>query len=251
MGGRSSKTAQCNISKLDERLESLVNEVQNIQSNVNDLPREFLLKSELNSKIDRVEEDTASSSEKLNQLLEITKDQQQVIMELGNQYTQLFEGYKSQQEALEQIIYQCDEKLVKYEEELREAQSKLSAIEKEVIENSELTKALGIRKTENMIKKEKMTPIAIGKKSQSTKGEASLSKRSVDDKKVRTQQNTAQSKRNSVIEILTPEVKKTNKNSMEQENEPNFLAIIRSEKRDPLGITPKKTLSEIDINTLI
>jgi len=38
---------------------------------------------------------------------------------------------------------------------------------------------------------------------------------------------------------------------MEQENEPNFLEIIRSEKRDPLGITPKKTLSEIDINTLI
>ncbi len=248
MGGKNSKAAQCTISRLDERLESLVNDVQTIQNNVNDLPNEFLLKNELNSKIDKVEEDTSSSSEKLNQLLEITKDQQQVIIDLGQQYAQLFEGYQTQQEALEGIIQRCDEKLAKYEEELRDAQAKLGAIEKEVIENSELTKALGIRKTDNMIKKEKMTPVSIGKRSQGPKGEA---KKSVDEKKLRTQEKQAntQSKKNILIEVLTPEVKKINKTSIEQENEPNFLDIIRSNKR--AAITPKETLSEIDINTLL
>lgn len=248
MGGKNSKAAQCTISRLDERLEGLVNDVQTIQNNVNDLPNEFLLKNELNSKIDKVEEDTSSSSEKLNQLLEITKDQQQVIIDLGQQYAQLFEGYQTQQEALEGIIQRCDEKLAKYEEELRDAQAKLGAIEKEVIENSELTKALGIRKTDNMIKKEKMTPVSIGKRSQGPKGEA---KKSVDEKKLRTQEKQAntQSKKNILIEVLTPEVKKINKTSIEQENEPNFLDIIRSNKR--AAITPKETLSEIDINTLL
>jgi len=254
MGNGKSKLDPSQLDGLEEKIKGLVTDIQSIQSNVQGLSKEFLMKSELDSKIQCVEEDTTAASEKLNQLLEITRDQQQVIIELGAQYSQLYNSYQCQQEAIELITTKCDERLSRYEEELQIAKAKLGEIEKGVIENSEFAKVIGIRKTDNMIKKEAISPLR--KKNVSSVTNVVALKQSVDEKVKGRERNQIIKSQKKNEKELTPDTVKTssrykeNDVPVEQENKLNFLELIMNEKRD-FNTQPKESLAEVDLNTLL
>jgi len=254
MGSGGSKLVPGQLDNLEEKIKELMTDIQSIQNNVVGLSKEFLMKSELDLKIQRVEEDTTAASEKLTQLLEITRDQQQVIIELGTQYSQLCNSYQCQQEAIELITTKCDQRLSKYEEELQIAKAKLGDIEKGVMENSEFTKTIGIRKTDHMIKKETVSPLR--KKNISSIVNVVALKKSVDEKsKGRERLQITRSQKKNDKEH-TPDVVKTasrfkeNDAPIDQEPKLNFLEIIMNEKTDP-NLQPKESLTEVDMNTLL
>lgn len=246
MGAENTKMVSERLQTLEGRLKNLTNDVQSLQDTVKELPKNYLLKSELDPKISKVEEDAATSSEKLSQLMEITRDQQQVIIELGNQYAQLCDGYQTQQETLESITTRCEERISKYDEELQGAKVKLGSIETEVMQTSELARAIGIRKTDNMIKKEHTSSLS------GTKKPVSLAKKSIEDKVKPKDKSQTRSQKKAEKETINDSAKgKTKENEVlgGQENQPNFLDIIMNERKE-VNPAIKETLTEVDINTL-
>ena len=251
MGNGESKLIAAQIGSLEHKINGLAENVNSIHSSISILPTDYILKSEFDPKLTRVEEDAATSNLKLSQLLELTRDQQEVIMELGKRYTELFDGYQTQQEALQGIMARCEEKLSKQEDELAGTRTRLSEIEKEVIENSELAKAIGIRRTENMIKKDTVSPLGSLKKTSngikpSDKNRIKLMGRHQVTRGQKKMENEKQSAPKEGAQSRTKE----NETMNEQENQPNFLDIIRNDKKGLIS-TPKETLTEVDLNTLV
>lgn len=251
MGSSGSKQTMNQIVNLEGKLQDLIQDFNSVQNNLNNMPNEFTLKSEADPKIQKLEEESLASSQKLNQLLDVTKDQQQVIMDIGIQYGQLCENYQSQQEAIAAIASKCEDRLSKYEEDLQETRTRLTTLEKEAQDNAELVKTIGIRKTENMIKKQSMSPFA------GMRNILNAPKKSIDEKTKPKERSTATrslKKHEKEVIICASEAYKSktkeNEHSNGQENLPNFLDIIVNEKKELSGSTAKETLTEVDINTL-
>ena len=133
----------------------LEKEVEAIQATLGDLSHDFSSKEELDDRISKVKQDQVFNHHRLQQLMEINKEQQQVIHELGAKYTELNENYLKQQSHFADVTKQYEEKFSRYEENLTDAKCKLAEIELEIINGSDFMKAMGVRRSENMIRKEK------------------------------------------------------------------------------------------------
>lgn len=183
MGGSNTKLVSSQLGTLETKIKDLSNSVSQIQDDINNLPKTYMSQTDFDSKVLRIEEDSLFSSQQVTQLLELTKEQQQVILDLGDQYTQVCDICDNQQESVEFIEARCREKLAMFDVEISEVAKKMEEIENGVLRTSELAKVMGIRKTESMIKKDRVN-LSTTKKSEKktvekakpTKEKASMSK---------------------------------------------------------------------------
>lgn len=164
MGAKNSTIAQGKLNTLTLGSEGLEKNVESLEATLQSFSKEFFSREEIETRLSKVQEAQCSSADKLAQLIELNKEQQQIIFDLGSKYSQLSDDYCKQQKMFIEMTGRYEDKFNRYEEGLFEARSKLHEIEKEVIANSEFGKVLGIRRSENMIRKEKINTRSNTKK---------------------------------------------------------------------------------------
>lgn len=244
MGGRNSKLVSNQLGALETKIKDLSNSVYQIQDDINNLPKNYMAQSDFDNRIQRVEEDSVCASQQLTQLLELTKEQQQVILDLGDQYTQVCDICDSQQESVELIDSRCKEKLALYEVEMSEAAKKMDEVEKGVLRTSELARIMGIRKTESMIKKERVTP-STTKKSEKKTVEKAKPRENASVKKSVTKSGKKSQKKASVLKLQTNE---NDAGAMLKIENQAIAAALAAGKRSERKSTHKESLSKCDFN---
>ena len=166
MGARYTKPTLKDLQTFEDQSKTIEQGLDTIQLNLSNLSQNLLPRKEVEERLEQVQTNHLHNNERLAQLIEVTKDQQQVIFDLNQKYTKLFDECYTQQKVLTDLATKYQDKLNNCEQELLNARNKLYNVERDFIASSEYTKVLGIRKTENMIKKERITPRAILKKDQ-------------------------------------------------------------------------------------
>lgn len=157
MGAKNSTLAQSKLDSITAGSEGLEKEVETLETTLKNFSQDFLSRDEIENRLKKVQDAQCSGADKLGQLIELNKEQQQVIFDLGSKYSQLSDDYCKQQKMFIEMTGRYEDKFNRYEECLFEARSKLHELEKEVIASAEFGKVLGIRRSENMIKKEKVS----------------------------------------------------------------------------------------------
>jgi hypothetical protein len=243
MGGRNSKLVSNQLGALETKIKDLSNSVYQIQDDINNLPKNYMVQSDFDNRIQKVEDDSVCASQQLTQLLELTKEQQQVILDLGDQYTQVCDICDSQQESVELIDSRCKEKLALYEVEISEAAKKMDEVEKGVLRTSELARIMGIRKTESMIKKERVTPST--KKSEKKTVEKAKPRENASVKKSVPKSGKKSQKKASVLKLGTNE---NDASAMLKIENQAIAASLAAGKRSERKSTHKESLSKCDFN---
>lgn len=157
MGAKNSTIAQDKLETIATGSEVIEKGVESLETTFKNFTKDFFTREEIEIRLKKVQDAQNSSSDKLGQLIEFNKEQQQVIFDLGGKYSQLSDDYCKQQKMFIEMTGRYEDKFNRYEECLFEARSKLHELEKEVIASAEFGKVLGIRRSENMIKKEKIS----------------------------------------------------------------------------------------------
>jgi len=157
MGSKNSTPAATTVNTIQTESQTLEKGVETLQTTFQEFSSQFFPREEVELRFNKVHEEQNINNEKLSQLIDLGTEQQQVITDLGTKYAQLYEDYCKQQKMFVEMTGKYEDKFQRYEDNLREAKSKLVELEKEIMANSEITQVLGIRKSENMIKKDKIT----------------------------------------------------------------------------------------------
>lgn len=246
MGGGNSKLLSTQLEDLETKIKGLNTSIYQLQDSINALPKEYMLQCEFDTKIQKIEEDSFLASQQLTNLLEITKDQQQIIQDLGDQYADVCDICENQQESVELVETECKEKLILYEEELTQAKNKLVSVEEGIHRTSELAKIMGIRKTENMIKKERP--------SLPTHSNLNQKKHENTQKKIAVEEKSKQREEPRVTKSETkrkPTLAKSGANENEvsnrHDNQPKIV-VEKKIERNGLSSTHKESLSKSDFN---
>ena len=169
MGAKNSTLAQDKLDSIALGSETLEKGVESLEETLKNFSKDYFSRDEIDTRLNKIQDAQSSSADKLGQLIELNKEQQQVIFDLGSKYSQLSDDYCKQQKMFIEMTGRYEDKFNRYEESLFESRSKLHELEKEVIASAEFGKVLGIRRSENMIRKEKIS-VKPEKKSQENKG---------------------------------------------------------------------------------
>lgn len=175
MGAKNSTPAAPSVTELENESSTLGKGVDALKAAFQELSGQFFSKEEVDAKLNKIYEDQSVNSDKLSQLLDLGIEQQQVITDLGSKYSQLYDDYCKQQKMFVEMTGKYEDKFQRYEENLKEAKSKIFDLEKEVKSNTDITEVLGIRKTENMIKRERINLRSNTKKITPEKAKAAQS----------------------------------------------------------------------------
>jgi len=158
MGSKQSKSEPNQIGEIMQYCEQLNQSVANLQEKIDSVNQDYICRSEIEPRINLLEKSNTKLNEKLSHLLAVAKDQQKIIMDLSGKYSNLCNEYEKQTQALFDMEYKFLEQIKEYQEELKQTREKLSELEKEITVTSDMSKVLGIKKAENLIKKDKTSP---------------------------------------------------------------------------------------------
>ncbi len=249
MGSNTSKVIAGQFEFLEKGSKELEQKIANLQTGIANVSNDCYLRDETEKRLNMIQENYTTNNGKLSELIEVTKGQQVVIQELSQKYKSLFDSLHQQQRQLSDIAGDYENKFNHCEESLLEARTQLLQVENEVIANSEYVKVLGIRKTENMIKKQKMSPV---KKLSSVK----ISPRKTRNAAREKLQNARDKKKleKEMALNFTQSDESTKHESpirASQNNSSNFLDIILNERRlSDLSISKDAAAIEVDISDI-
>jgi len=158
MGAKNTKPNPQDLQTFEDQSKTIEDDLETLQLNLKNLSNNLLPRKEVEARLSQVQSNHLNNNERLAQLIETTKEQQQVILDLNAKYTKLFEECYKQQKVLTDLAGKYQEKLTNCEQDLLNTRNKLYGVEREIITNSEYSKNVAIRKTDNMIKKERFAP---------------------------------------------------------------------------------------------
>jgi len=153
MGNQTSNVQAEQFAALQKQVSEVQQNLQTLQDSFSTSLQGFALKTDMDAKMNQLEEKGESFTKGIEELLEASKENQTHIEDLKNKYSALREE-QDKPNPLTEIMEKFELRLTKYEEELAQMGEKTAEIEKNILPQEEITKALGIMKTENMIKKE-------------------------------------------------------------------------------------------------
>lgn len=235
MGAKNSTPAVTTVNTLQTESQTLEKGVETLQTSFQELSSQFFPRDEIEERFNKVHEDQNTNNEKLSQLIDLGTEQQQVITDLGNKYAQLYEDYCKQQKMFVDMTGKYEDKFQRYEDNLREARAKLVELEKEIMSSSEITQVLGIRRSDNMIKKEK-----INLRSQTKKTPEQPKPSQIETRSKGKERNAREKKYKDIPSVSNPEVL----TKFDSADETSFLGTTTiTQKAD------KETLLELN-NTL-
>jgi len=220
---------------------------------LNDLSKDFFSRGEIDARLSEIHTNYSTNNEKLAQLIDVTKEQQKVIMELGSKYAQLFDDSYKQQSMLTEMAGKYENKFNTCEESLLEAREKLIQVENEVIANSEFVKVMGIRKSNNMIKKERFSPRNLAKKINK-----SSPKQSGIDTRLKTREKLQGARNQRKLEKEASLLFNNSEDSTKPDSSPvykcetftsNYLDVILNERKLSDFSSPMDTIVEIDLSS--
>lgn len=161
MGSNTSKPGLDQVQSLQKQTLLLERSLENLNKSFDSCTTDLITRNEFNQRIDHIEESSHNISRQLSLLLETTKGQQDQVSELKNIYTKLCEEKVAQQKPFEEMTEKVETKLLVFEEDLKGISEKFTEIEGHLASSNvsihvEPSEALGIIKSDNMIKKEKI-----------------------------------------------------------------------------------------------
>ncbi len=151
MGIKHAKPSNNHLEDFQEKSDSINHGLETLRTTFQDISENFPSKTDVEERLNQIQTHHTNNNKKIEDLIEVTKSQQQMILELNSKYTDLFETCYQQQRDLTEMVEKYQEKLGKCEKNLQNTKNSLLHLEK-VTGNPELR----IRKTINMIQKEKI-----------------------------------------------------------------------------------------------
>lgn len=148
--------------KLQEKLEHLTTKQEELEYYLNQanekievLNKEAASKAEVEPKLDLLDKTNSRLNQKLFYLLEITKSQQQIIVDLSSKYSNLCDEYDKQQLNFYEFQNKYNDASKINEDSLKSIDTRLNVLEKRSLESTDFSDLFKVKRTDNMIKKEK------------------------------------------------------------------------------------------------
>ena len=165
MGSENSKLSLQHLGDLQQRAGDIERNLLDLNGSLTTLSTSFIPKGDMDSKLSVVEGRRLSLNDQVEELLKVAEEQQRQVDESKERYSKLCEDQSNCQKALKDVTEGFESRFNKYDQELDRIRSRFAEIDVHLAKGAEISKVIGINRSENMISKMKMNEKRNAKKS--------------------------------------------------------------------------------------